>query len=370
MTGFAGHDVLEAAAAPGGWAAAMDLLRRGFNAHHTMIATNGASRTIMPFVVIAGLDDSAAARFSSQRANELSVPWQMALTPGRAEASHDILTDRAFERLDFYNEIIRPTGCFYGAVIQMKAGDLSFHVNVCRERSAGLYHAGELDHLQETTHRLNSILSWQWRLQELSVHVETLEQAIDGLSDAVFLFDAWRRPMYLNNAAQALTALDGPFRLGSDGLVLQTASATRSLARMMTFALDEAAAPTSSTLRVAQQGGAPDMLVTVSRGPLPGYTPRGVRAARVAVVIQQADALAPIMEAEIAGRFGLTGREARIAVELAVGKSLAEIAPSLNIGMGTIRSHLKGIFGKTGVNSQASLVSLLLDGGRRIRRSQ
>ncbi|MBN9222357.1 MAG: hypothetical protein J0I79_30835, partial [Mesorhizobium sp.] len=281
MGSVARDDIVEAAAAPDGWATAMDLLRRGFKAHHTMISTNGATRASMPFVVTAGLDDGATARFTSQRANDLSAPWQRALTPGRVEASHDIMTDRAFERLDFYNEIIRPTGCYYGAVIQMMAGDLSFHVNVCREKSAGLYLASDLRGVQAIVHGLGPVLSWQKRLHDLSLHVEALEQAIDGLPDAVFLFDAWRRPVYLNRAAQALTAIDGPFRLAGDGLTLQTASATQALARAMALALDGSEEPARSSLRVPRHDGAPDLLVTVSRGPLPGYAPRGVRPVHV-----------------------------------------------------------------------------------------
>lgn len=368
MASFAGHAILEAASAPGGWTSALELLRRNFNANHTIMFTNGASRTNMPFLATAGLDDGALARFSSPYAIALWSPWQ-AMTPGAAMASHDILTDQQFSRLEFYNEIIRPTGCFYGAVIQMESGDLSFHTSVCRERSVGPYSGRELSALQETIHGLKPVLSWHRRLHELSLHVEALEQAIDGLTDAVFLFDARRRPVYLNSAAQILTAVGGPLRLEADGLTLTTPGATHALVRAMSRALDAASLPASSTLRFAQ-GDAPDLIVTVSRGPLPGYTPRGVSSARVAVVVRLSDAVPPILERDIAERFGLTGREARVAIEIAGGRSLDGVAHTLGIGIGTVRGHLKGIFGKTGVSSQASLVSLLLDGRARTGRSQ
>jgi DNA-binding CsgD family transcriptional regulator len=58
--------------------------------------------------------------------------------------------------------------------------------------------------------------------------------------------------------------------------------------------------------------------------------------------------------------FGLTPAEARLAVVLAQGHSLAEALDRLGVGVNTARTQLKTIFGKTGTNRQAELVRLLL----------
>jgi len=58
--------------------------------------------------------------------------------------------------------------------------------------------------------------------------------------------------------------------------------------------------------------------------------------------------------------FGLTPAEARLAVVLAQGHSLAEALDRLGVGVNTARTQLKIIFGKTGTNRQAQLVRLLL----------
>jgi DNA-binding CsgD family transcriptional regulator len=55
----------------------------------------------------------------------------------------------------------------------------------------------------------------------------------------------------------------------------------------------------------------------------------------------------------------LTEREAQIATLLAEGSSLPAIAGSLRLGLGTIRNHVKRIFGKTGTRRQGELVALL-----------
>jgi DNA-binding CsgD family transcriptional regulator len=57
--------------------------------------------------------------------------------------------------------------------------------------------------------------------------------------------------------------------------------------------------------------------------------------------------------------FGLTRSEARVAGRLMCGESLQEIARATGLSVGTIRSHTKAVFAKTGTNRQAELVGLL-----------
>ena len=59
-----------------------------------------------------------------------------------------------------------------------------------------------------------------------------------------------------------------------------------------------------------------------------------------------------------AGRFGLTPRETQVALHLAGGGSIADYAAEHGLSEQTVRSQLKSIFGKTGVNRQAALAAL------------
>jgi DNA-binding CsgD family transcriptional regulator len=57
--------------------------------------------------------------------------------------------------------------------------------------------------------------------------------------------------------------------------------------------------------------------------------------------------------------FGLTRAECKVARFLGAGVSLTEISKSLNIGLGTVRTHLKAIFSKTATRRQGELIALL-----------
>lgn len=60
--------------------------------------------------------------------------------------------------------------------------------------------------------------------------------------------------------------------------------------------------------------------------------------------------------------YGLTGKEAEIALGVAAGQSLDEIAEQLGIYVSTVRGHLKKSFQKVGVHSQAELSARLMSG--------
>jgi DNA-binding CsgD family transcriptional regulator len=57
--------------------------------------------------------------------------------------------------------------------------------------------------------------------------------------------------------------------------------------------------------------------------------------------------------------FGLTATEARVAIELASGKSLQEVSVRLDISEGHARQRLKSVFCKTRTSRQGELIALL-----------
>ena len=63
--------------------------------------------------------------------------------------------------------------------------------------------------------------------------------------------------------------------------------------------------------------------------------------------------------AVIQGLFDLTPAEAKVAGAVGNGKTLAEIANTFGISPETVRSHVKAVLSKTGLDRQAALVGLL-----------
>jgi DNA-binding CsgD family transcriptional regulator len=57
--------------------------------------------------------------------------------------------------------------------------------------------------------------------------------------------------------------------------------------------------------------------------------------------------------------FGLTGAEADVAIGIASGRTLAQIAADRGIKIGTVRAHTKIVFSKTHTRGQAELTGVL-----------
>jgi DNA-binding CsgD family transcriptional regulator len=70
----------------------------------------------------------------------------------------------------------------------------------------------------------------------------------------------------------------------------------------------------------------------------------------------------PISIDNLVSVYSLTPSEAQVAISLANGHSIDEIADSSNHSSHTIRSQLKSVFRKTGVSRQSELIKLLLTG--------
>jgi DNA-binding CsgD family transcriptional regulator len=66
--------------------------------------------------------------------------------------------------------------------------------------------------------------------------------------------------------------------------------------------------------------------------------------------------------------FGLTRKEAELALRLAAGRRLLEAARDQGISLNTARAHLRAIFAKTGIDRQCRLVSALLKSVARVAR--
>lgn len=60
----------------------------------------------------------------------------------------------------------------------------------------------------------------------------------------------------------------------------------------------------------------------------------------------------------MAARYGLTAAEQRVLEGIVAGRRPADIAAAAGVTMETVRSQLKAVYGKTGVNRQAALVRL------------
>lgn len=190
------------------------------------------------------------------------------------------------------------------------------------------------------------------------------ERLMEASDRPMFLIERTRSLLSMNAAARAYLAGGAPLAVRDGYLAGSTAPADaaidRALARLTELQLRE---PGGTARRVAARVPArTGDFAWCTLWDLAPESSMGAFGQRRAILLSvaprsRAVSLDPMV---VSAMFELTPAETRIAIALAQGDDLAEIAQGLRLSLATVRSQLKAIFAKAGVHRQADLVQLLI----------
>jgi DNA-binding CsgD family transcriptional regulator len=187
---------------------------------------------------------------------------------------------------------------------------------------------------------------------------------MDQLTMATIILDEDGRVMHKNRLAELVLQQRDGISLANGALTL----ANREEAKRLRELIDEAVKARLSgrpsilqVMRVRRRSGRPDLGLVI-RPSSPGTHDVDDRSkAAVAVFIGVDAPDARTVSAEVVQKlFGLTPKEASLAVRLGAGRTLHESADDLGISLNTARAHLRAIYAKTGFERQTELVRALL----------
>lgn len=180
-----------------------------------------------------------------------------------------------------------------------------------------------------------------------------LQAVLDALGPPLLLVDDAAMPIFVNRRAARILARGDGLAIGPAGLTTHSRKATRELRAAIAGAAATAhslhARPSTLRVTVARQLPRPPWLVSIL--PIGGAGTAGY----AALSITESDVHTRIDPASAADYFLLTPRETDVAALLAAGRNSREAASALRIGIGTVRTHLKSLFEKTGARSQTAL---------------
>lgn len=192
---------------------------------------------------------------------------------------------------------------------------------------------------------------------------ETLVGLLDVLPTGVILLDTEGEVLQTNRrAAELLRADDG---LGLEGAFLRAANpiVTRALQRIVTRATTAGSDETHEAGNVlllprpSGQRRLEVLVVSIDSDAARLFAPT----CPAAVVFVGDPERGPVLHGDKLRKcYDLTQVEARVALDLAQGETIREIAGRLGVKTNTVRWHVKQILAKTGTRRQAELVRLLL----------
>ena len=185
---------------------------------------------------------------------------------------------------------------------------------------------------------------------------------LDRLSHGVILLDEKQHVLKVNTCAEHLLRGQYPITVRQGQLAAREPTIQRELQRLIgqcvaTSQQDGTSVGGLINMPYGPNGAAIHVLVCpmrIAAGRLDVRPPAAV------VFLHDPMAAKNIDEQTIRGGFGLTVAESRLAALLVAGSSIQQASTQLGLSLNTVRTQLKSVFAKTGVNRQAELLRALL----------
>ena len=289
------------------------------------------------------------------------IPRLRQLPDGRLAHVADLYTDREKRTSPAYNEALRGFDGRNGLNVRLDGPDGSRIIwSIADPVARDGWSSAQVETIGRLLPHVRQFLRVRQVLADDGALGESLTALLDSSGSGVIQLDRRGRIVAVNDTARDLLqrgqglADQGGFlhaRSPEDNAMLQ-----RLLARALPPFGDQGA---SGSMMVGRSPLLSRLVLHVS--PV-GDQEREFRAQRVAALALIVDPgrQARIDPALVAATLGLTPAESQIAVMLAEGKSVRDIAISTGRRDDTIRWHMKHIFNKQGISRQVELVQLVI----------
>lgn len=283
-----------------------------------------------------------------------------AMDTGRTYGYEDFIGAAEFRQSPYYRNFCRPQGLDHALVLYVGEADgLRAWLNFSRSDDVGRYTLAESAQLLALGPHLHRALRIYAALERRRLESLAYRRTGDSLRLATLLLDEHGRVSSMNESASVLLAGHPNLRLKGKALYPIRPDDRRLLDMNLRQILDGSAETDCAALIIGALSGRPVSLL-MRRMPRVGMDLRHPGGAAV-IYLQECGLPVGLAKAElVATLFGLTPTESRLAVMLAEGESLREIAANLGIAELTARTYSKRIFAKTGASRQSDLVRLIL----------
>lgn len=275
-----------------------------------------------------------------------------------------LFSPEELDRLPFNAEFVDRFGYRWCAIMPLApAGTSGVFLSVERRKEQGMFSQREIAALWE-------ILPHLQRAGQLASHLAEARatgmlEAFDRMGAGGILIDAQGRALRLNSSVRphigrGLTIERGQVCASYGG----ADPALQALIGSAVQADPAHEAPPRDAVVLPRPGQGP---LIVHAAPIVGSAQDVFQRARAILVLVDPDRRREPGECTLHRAFGLSPAEARIALGLAHGQDLAEIATAQGITTATARKQLQSVLAKTGTHRQAELVALVMRLADRLR---
>ncbi|MBW2240829.1 MAG: hypothetical protein JRH01_02495 [Deltaproteobacteria bacterium] len=216
---------------------------------------------------------------------------------------------------------------------------------------------GEYAFCRELDPHLAQATRTAWRLHLIEQEREVAIFSLDGSPEGLCFLDAAGKVSWANRAALRTFAEADGLTLEDDRLYADSVPDRARLRQAIETCLRSADHP-PGLVSLRRPSGSRPLGLVMARAPSAEAAPHRVETVAVVCIL---DMSAPLHSPEpvLRALYGLTAAEGRLAVAIAAGTSAADFAKRSGRSAETVRTHLKSIFRKLGIQRQSQLVAFV-----------
>lgn len=309
------------------------------------------------FSVTHRIEPEIAARFERDHLNAFLDTYTH-LPPGAAMlGSKPQISYPELERSALYREIFMPSNIYYGSGgLLLRAGNAFGFIFIFRSRVAGPFARADESMLLRLIPHLARATELHYRLLSSETGRAAALTVLDRIAYGIAICGADGTLHLANAMAQELLRARRGISLNGNRIV----ATNRKDAELAAAAIRDVAAGTADHAGIAIATDDEPLRLTLTRLPDDLVPEPADDAGLVLLCINDPTANLTGAAGVLKDIFGLTETEARVAFNLARGKTMDAIATSTGVSRNTVRTHVAAAFSKTDTSRQADLVRTVL----------
>jgi DNA-binding NarL/FixJ family response regulator len=283
---------------------------------------------------------------------------------GQVVTLGELVAEPEYHATRFYNEFQKPQGITDSMFVNLeKSGTSHMTMSVIGTEATGAFDAHRRQRLALLAPHLRRSVVIAHLMSAHQSEKEALAHALNRIASAVFLVDATGRVVFANEAGAALTRNGSVLRSEQGVLAASSIATTRVLRDAFAAALNGDAAVGDAGVAVPLTPVSDERWLAYVLPLTSGHRKQvGAAHAAVAAVFVRKPGLDSRSPLEaLAKLYKLTATEVRVLQGVVETGGVPQIANELGLAESTIKSHLRSLFDKTGVNRQADLVRLVAE---------
>jgi DNA-binding CsgD family transcriptional regulator len=272
----------------------------------------------------------------------------------KAFVDAELLTRDELEAAPLVNEVFLPNGFKWAAAVGFSAGSGMWGLCLHRTVRQDAFDAFDSSVLETLSDRLTEVATLSAAVGRIAL--SSVTNALNAVRQPAIALDRTGLVLDANCGAEAL--FDADLHVRERRPIVGDPAARRDLENLidrLPTASDLATLPCDPII-VRRREQRPVILRVL---PVHGAARTPFLGARVILTLTPVRPRSAPEAAALAGAFGLTAAEARLASIIAEGLNPEQAATALGLSPATTRNQLKGIFDKTDTHRQSELVALL-----------